>query len=198
MPWDPAYRKQGVHGVTANAIDVVVETGDSGPVTPIGINLPNDQDIRERHGSKSVLALERHRGVRQVDAARLPQRVLVDAGGGRARRAVEPRSPSELTHQHARGDRPRIGAHRGAARREPAGRACGSTSRRSRRRAPTSVALYFLRRPEAGRARARAGGRPRRHRAGRVRGVRAQRARAAAADPRGHARSKKTTCATAR
>lgn len=54
MPWDPKYRKQGVTGITANAIDVVVETGDSGPITPIGINLPNDQDVREKHGSKSV------------------------------------------------------------------------------------------------------------------------------------------------
>jgi len=54
MPWDPKYRKQGVKGITANAIDVVIETGDSGPITPVGINLPNDQDVRERHGSKSV------------------------------------------------------------------------------------------------------------------------------------------------
>src|SRR5207253_3155438 len=54
MPWDPKYRKPGVHGITANAIDVVIETGDSGPITPVGINLPNDQVIRERYGSKSV------------------------------------------------------------------------------------------------------------------------------------------------
>ena len=54
MPWAPEYRKQGVRGVSANAIDVVIETGDSGPVTPVGINLPNDQAIREHHGSKSV------------------------------------------------------------------------------------------------------------------------------------------------
>jgi dipeptidyl-peptidase III len=54
MPWDPKYRKEGAHGVTANAIDIVVETGESGPITPVGINLPNDQDIRERYGSKSV------------------------------------------------------------------------------------------------------------------------------------------------
>ena len=32
----------------------MIETGDSGPVTPIGINLPNDQFIREEYGSKSV------------------------------------------------------------------------------------------------------------------------------------------------
>jgi len=54
MPWDAKYRKQGVTGITANAIDVVIETGDSGPVTPVGINLPNDQAVRERYGSKSV------------------------------------------------------------------------------------------------------------------------------------------------
>jgi dipeptidyl-peptidase-3 len=54
MPWADRYKKQGVRGVSANAIDVVIETGDSGPVTPVGINLPNDQTIREEHGSKSV------------------------------------------------------------------------------------------------------------------------------------------------
>jgi dipeptidyl-peptidase-3 len=54
MPWDPKYRKPGVTGITANAIDVVIETGEAGPVTPVGINLPNDQTVRERHGSKSV------------------------------------------------------------------------------------------------------------------------------------------------
>jgi dipeptidyl-peptidase-3 len=54
MPWADRYKKQGVKGITANAIDVVIETGDSGPITPVGINLPNDQQIREKHGSKSV------------------------------------------------------------------------------------------------------------------------------------------------
>jgi dipeptidyl-peptidase-3 len=54
MPWDPQWRRTDVKGVTARAIDVVVESGDAAPVTPIGINLPNDQKIREVHGSKSV------------------------------------------------------------------------------------------------------------------------------------------------
>jgi dipeptidyl-peptidase III len=54
MPWDPVYRKAGAHGVTASAIDVVIETGDCGPMTAVGINLPNDQSIRERFGSKSI------------------------------------------------------------------------------------------------------------------------------------------------
>ena len=50
----PQFRKPDVKGITAKAIDVVIETGESGPVTPIGINLPNDQKVREQHGSKSV------------------------------------------------------------------------------------------------------------------------------------------------
>jgi dipeptidyl-peptidase-3 len=54
MPWDRQYCKENVQGVTANIIDVVIETGDAGPVTPIGINLRNDQEVREKYGSKSV------------------------------------------------------------------------------------------------------------------------------------------------
>jgi dipeptidyl-peptidase III len=54
LPIDPKYRKPTVQGVSAMAIEVVVEAGDSGPVTPIGVNLPNDQRIREQYGSKSV------------------------------------------------------------------------------------------------------------------------------------------------
>jgi dipeptidyl-peptidase III len=54
MPWDRKYCKEIVQGITAKVIDVVIETGDSGPVTPIGINLPNEQEVRETYGSKSV------------------------------------------------------------------------------------------------------------------------------------------------
>ncbi len=54
MPWADEYKKVDVTGITANAIDVVIETGDSGPISPIGINLPNDLTVREEFGSKSV------------------------------------------------------------------------------------------------------------------------------------------------
>ena len=54
MPIDPIYRKPVVQGVTATAIEVVMEAGDAGPITPIGVNLPNDQRVREAYGSKSV------------------------------------------------------------------------------------------------------------------------------------------------
>jgi dipeptidyl-peptidase III len=54
LPIDPQWRREDVVGVTARAIDVIIETGDAGPITAIGINLPNDQFVRERYGSKSV------------------------------------------------------------------------------------------------------------------------------------------------
>ncbi|MBL8841074.1 MAG: peptidase M49 [Planctomycetes bacterium] len=54
MPIEPAYRKPQVKGISAKAIEVVIEVGDCGPMTPIGVNLPNPQDLREQYGSKSV------------------------------------------------------------------------------------------------------------------------------------------------
>ena len=54
MPWEEKFKKKNVKGISARAISVVTETGDSGPITPIGINLPNEADVREEYGSKSV------------------------------------------------------------------------------------------------------------------------------------------------
>jgi dipeptidyl-peptidase-3 len=54
MPYEAEFRKPDVKGISARSIDVVIETGDSGPVSAIGINLPNDQEVREKYGSKSV------------------------------------------------------------------------------------------------------------------------------------------------
>lgn len=48
------HKKTGVTGITGKAIEVVSETGDASPSTPIGINLPNSEWIRAVHGSKSV------------------------------------------------------------------------------------------------------------------------------------------------
>lgn len=48
------HKKKNVKGISARVITVVVESGDSSPSTPIGINLPNANWIRKEHGSKSV------------------------------------------------------------------------------------------------------------------------------------------------
>ena len=50
----PQHKKKNVKGISAKVINAVMESGDSAPSTPIGINLPNNEWIRETHGSKSV------------------------------------------------------------------------------------------------------------------------------------------------
>ncbi|UCD36709.1 MAG: dihydrofolate reductase [Fidelibacterota bacterium] len=49
-----SHKRPDVKGISAKVITVVVESGDSSPSTPIGINLPNPNWIRAMHGSKSV------------------------------------------------------------------------------------------------------------------------------------------------
>lgn len=53
-PIAPEHKKKEVKGITAKVITVIAEAGDASPSTPIGINLPNSNWIREQHGSKSV------------------------------------------------------------------------------------------------------------------------------------------------
>jgi dipeptidyl-peptidase-3 len=54
-PWIDAYKKKNVHPPVANVITVVSEAGEGGPISAAGINLPNEQDIRQQVGTKSVL-----------------------------------------------------------------------------------------------------------------------------------------------
>ena len=124
MPWDPQWRRADVVGVTARAIDVVVETGEAGPMTAIGINLPNDQHPRALRQQVRV-ARQHQRGVRQVAAAGLPARVLLVRGRGRARGAVG-RARERGHDGHSRSARPRIGPRRRAPRRPAAARAEGA------------------------------------------------------------------------
>ena len=51
----PEHKKKNVVGISAKVITVVSEAGDAAPATPVGINLPNPNWIREKHGSKSVM-----------------------------------------------------------------------------------------------------------------------------------------------
>jgi dipeptidyl-peptidase-3 len=53
-PVAPEFKKTEVKGVSAKVINVAILAGDCYPATPIGINLPNAEWIREKHGSKSV------------------------------------------------------------------------------------------------------------------------------------------------
>ncbi len=53
-PIAPEWRKKEVKGVSMNVISAVMLGGDCYPATPIGVNLPNADWIREQYGSKSV------------------------------------------------------------------------------------------------------------------------------------------------
>ncbi len=53
-PFSDSFKKSEVTGISAKVITVAGEAGDASPSTPIGINLPNANWIREEHGSKSV------------------------------------------------------------------------------------------------------------------------------------------------
>ncbi len=53
-PWAQQYKKQGVEPPLAKAVETVIETGDF-HVNTVGDNLPNENEIREKYGSKSFL-----------------------------------------------------------------------------------------------------------------------------------------------
>lgn len=54
MPFMEEHKKSEVVGITYNVVNVAGEAGDASPSTPIGVNLPNSNWIRQVHGSKSV------------------------------------------------------------------------------------------------------------------------------------------------
>jgi len=53
-PWKPEYKKQGVKPPLAKAVESIIETGDF-HVTTVGDNLPNEDEIHQKYGSKSFL-----------------------------------------------------------------------------------------------------------------------------------------------
>ena len=53
-PLLPQHKKKNVVGITYRFINTVGEAGDAAPSTPVGVNLPNANWIRDSIGSKSV------------------------------------------------------------------------------------------------------------------------------------------------
>lgn len=53
-PTLPAHKKEKVVGIDARVINVVTLAGDASPCPPIGVNLPNGKEFREKYGSKAV------------------------------------------------------------------------------------------------------------------------------------------------
>ena len=55
-PWDAKYKKQDFTPPVVKAVEVLIETGDF-HVTTIGDNLPNENEIHEKYGTKNFLFL---------------------------------------------------------------------------------------------------------------------------------------------
>lgn len=55
MPWPDKYKRAQIDKPVANVVNVIVETGDSGPISPAAYNLPNYSDIRRDYGSKNII-----------------------------------------------------------------------------------------------------------------------------------------------
>jgi dipeptidyl-peptidase-3 len=57
MPWPDEFKREKIEKPVANVVNMVLETGDSGPVSPSAYNLPNYADLRRDHGSKNIVML---------------------------------------------------------------------------------------------------------------------------------------------
>ena len=53
-PWDAKYKRQAFQPPVVKAVEVLIETGDF-HVTTIGDNLPNENEIHEKYGTKNFL-----------------------------------------------------------------------------------------------------------------------------------------------
>lgn len=54
LPIDPRFKKEKAKGLSASSVNVISMSGRTSPALPLGINLPNNDWIRNKHGSKSV------------------------------------------------------------------------------------------------------------------------------------------------
>lgn len=69
MPWAAKWKRAKVDPPVATVVNVLVETGDAGPVSAAAYNLPNYADVRKEHGSKNVVLLN----VENTDSAKVKQ-----------------------------------------------------------------------------------------------------------------------------
>jgi dipeptidyl-peptidase-3 len=68
-PWAEQYKKKGVTPPRAQAVETVIETGDM-HVNTVGDNLPNENEIREKYGTKSFLLMSSSRAISEASGTR--------------------------------------------------------------------------------------------------------------------------------
>ena len=69
-PWAPKYKKQAFSPPVVKAVQVLIETGDF-HVTTIGDNLPNENEIHEKYGTKNFLFLGSSHALSAASAAKI-------------------------------------------------------------------------------------------------------------------------------
>lgn len=57
MPWEAKWKRDSFQTPASAAVTVLAASGDAGPFTFSGVNLPNVQDLREKYGSKNFVVL---------------------------------------------------------------------------------------------------------------------------------------------
>jgi len=80
-PWDEKYKKLDVKPPVGKAIETIIATGDFG-VGTIGDNLPNEQDIRERYGTKSLMLTSSINAINATRGAKVAIEFLPNADEG--------------------------------------------------------------------------------------------------------------------
>jgi len=77
-PWAPKYKKQAFSPPVVKAVQVLVETGDF-HVTTIGDNLPNENEIHEKYGTKNFLFLASSHALSAASAAKIGGEFIASA-----------------------------------------------------------------------------------------------------------------------
>ena len=72
MPWPDLWKRPKVEPPVASVVNVIVETGDSGPMSPAAYNLPNYSDIRKEFGSKNVVLLN----IESAQSAKVKEQII--------------------------------------------------------------------------------------------------------------------------
>lgn len=80
-PWDEKYKKLDVKPPVGKAIETIIATGDF-HVQTTGDNLPNEQDIRERYGTKSLLLTSSINAFNETRGAKVAIEFLPNADEG--------------------------------------------------------------------------------------------------------------------
>ena len=69
-PWDAKYKRKSFKLPVVKAVETLIETGDFS-VTTIGDNLPNENEIHEKYGSKNFLFMGSKRALEEANGKTL-------------------------------------------------------------------------------------------------------------------------------